>query len=142
MVLPCPLPWPTPPLPLLPLLPEVGEEVGEGAGEVLGEVLGDVLGDVLGEEVDVDEQAVVLFWMDFPEQSRFAEVVRPRKPTERTIAAAMPTTITEYSTAVAPRSLPRMPFKRFNMSPLSGRIPSQRMSLRDQKVHAVVRRRE
>lgn len=135
MEFPCPLPWPTPPFPLFPPLfpppfPEVGEGVGVGVGEDVG---------VPFEETPA-VQAVVLFWMDFPEQSKFEDVVLPRNDTERTITAAIPTTITEYSTAVAPRSFRRIFLRRLNMPVLSGQGPAARMRRRDQRCSPVLRR--
>ena len=52
-----------------------------------------------------EAQAAVLFCHDLPVQSRLEEVAPPREETARTITAEMRNTSTEYSTAVAPRSL-------------------------------------
>lgn len=129
MEFPWPLPCPTPPFPL-PLFPPPFPEVGEDVGV-------DV--DVPPEEPPAVHAAVV-FWMDFPEQSKFEDVVLPRNDTERTITAAIPTTITEYSTAVAPRSFRRTVLRRLNMPVLSGQGPAARMRRRDQRCSPVLRR--
>jgi hypothetical protein len=85
------------------------------------------------------EQAAVLFCQDLPAQSMFEDVVPPRNETERTMTAAMRTTMTEYSTDVAPRSFWDF-LMRLSMPRVSGRAASLRMSPRHQRWSPVLRR--
>jgi hypothetical protein len=97
--LPFPLPFPTPPFPF-PLPPDAGEELGEGAG--LDEE--PPPGVLVPEELTHD---VVLFCHDLPAQSMLEFAALPSDATASTITAAIRKTMTEYSTAVAPRSFRR-----------------------------------
>jgi hypothetical protein len=91
----------------------------------VGELVGDADGWTDGEVVDPpdeppEEQALILVSTDLPAHSTEADVVPPRKPTDNTITAAMKPTMTEYSTAVAPRSFRVRFLIRLNMLPSIG----------------------